>query len=118
MMSCIISLFYKFDVIANYELMMNEMVMNQLIIFHKSNKKVRGEKMMDYLIHQTKHVTSNQSKEPSESWCSILISHFNFFPHSTSCSTMPPCVYASLRAYSLYYPLAFFGVCCSLRPKL
>lgn len=30
---------------------MNEMVMNQLIIFHKSNKKVRGEKMMDYLIY-------------------------------------------------------------------
>lgn len=34
---------------------MIEMVMNQLIIFHKSNKKVRSEKMMDYLIPQTKH---------------------------------------------------------------
>jgi hypothetical protein len=29
--------------------------MDQLIIFHKLNKKVSG-KMMDYLIHQTKHV--------------------------------------------------------------
>jgi hypothetical protein len=31
------------------------MVMDQLIPFHKSNKKVRSEKMMNYLIPQTKH---------------------------------------------------------------
>jgi hypothetical protein len=30
--------------------------MDQLIPFHKPNKKVRSEKMMDYLISQTKHV--------------------------------------------------------------
>lgn len=30
------------------------MVMDQLIIFHKE-KKVRSEKMMNYLISQTKH---------------------------------------------------------------
>jgi hypothetical protein len=29
--------------------------MDQLIPFHKPNKKVRSEKMMDYLIPQTKH---------------------------------------------------------------
>jgi hypothetical protein len=29
--------------------------MDQLITFHKPNKKVRTEKMMDYLIPQTKH---------------------------------------------------------------
>jgi hypothetical protein len=34
------------------------MVMDQLISFHKPNKKVTSEKMMDYLIPQTKH-TSN-----------------------------------------------------------
>lgn len=37
---------------------MIEMVMNQLIIFHKSNKKVRSEKMMDYLISQPKPANS------------------------------------------------------------
>jgi hypothetical protein len=29
--------------------MRNEMMIDQLIPFHKSNKKVRNEKMMDYL---------------------------------------------------------------------
>lgn len=28
---------------------MNEMLMNQFIIFNKLKKKVRGEKMIDYL---------------------------------------------------------------------
>jgi hypothetical protein len=32
--------------------------MDQLITFHKPNKKVRIEKIMDYLIPQTKHVIS------------------------------------------------------------
>jgi hypothetical protein len=32
--------------------------MDQLITFHKLNKKVSSEKMMDYLILQTKHVIS------------------------------------------------------------
>jgi hypothetical protein len=36
------------------------MVMDQLIPFHKSNKKVRNEKMMDYLIPQTKHARNEQ----------------------------------------------------------
>ena len=31
------------------------MLMDQLIPFHKPNKKMRSEKMMDYLIPQTKH---------------------------------------------------------------
>jgi hypothetical protein len=35
--------------------MRNEMVMDQLIQFHKPNKKVRSEKMMNYLIPQSKH---------------------------------------------------------------
>jgi hypothetical protein len=35
--------------------MMNGMVMDQLILFHKPNKKVSSEKMMDYLIPQIKH---------------------------------------------------------------
>jgi hypothetical protein len=35
--------------------MRNEMVMDQLISFYKPNKKVGSEKMMDYLIPQTKH---------------------------------------------------------------
>jgi hypothetical protein len=30
-------------------------VMDQLILFHKPNKKVRSEKEMDRLISQTKH---------------------------------------------------------------
>jgi hypothetical protein len=38
--------------------MRNEMVMDQLTTFHKLYKKVRSEKMMDYLIHQTKHAIS------------------------------------------------------------
>lgn len=29
--------------------------MNQLILFHKLNKKVRSKKMMNYLIPQTKN---------------------------------------------------------------
>jgi hypothetical protein len=35
--------------------MRNEMVIDQLIPFHKPNKKMRTEKMMDQLISQTKH---------------------------------------------------------------
>jgi hypothetical protein len=38
--------------------MRNEMVMDQLITFHKPNKKVRSENMMDYLIPQTKHAVN------------------------------------------------------------
>jgi hypothetical protein len=34
--------------------MRNEIVIDQLILLHKSNKKV-SEKMIDYLISQTKH---------------------------------------------------------------
>jgi hypothetical protein len=34
--------------------MRNGVVMDQLILFHKLNKKVRSEKM-DHFIHQTKH---------------------------------------------------------------
>jgi hypothetical protein len=35
--------------------MRNEMVIDQLILFHKPNKKVRSEKMVEYFISQTKH---------------------------------------------------------------
>jgi hypothetical protein len=35
--------------------MKNEIVMDQLILFYKLNKKVRSEVIMDYLILQTKH---------------------------------------------------------------
>jgi hypothetical protein len=35
--------------------MKNEMVMDQLILFHKPNKKVRSEKKMNNFIPQTKH---------------------------------------------------------------
>jgi hypothetical protein len=31
------------------------MVMDQLILFHQPNKKVRSEKKIDHLIAQTKH---------------------------------------------------------------
>jgi hypothetical protein len=41
--------------------MRNEMVMDQLIPLHKPNKKVRTEKMMDYLIPQTKHNNNNNN---------------------------------------------------------
>jgi hypothetical protein len=35
------------------------MVIDQLIPFYKSNKKVRSEKIMNYLIPQTKHAIIN-----------------------------------------------------------
>jgi hypothetical protein len=35
--------------------MKNEIVMDQLILFYKLNKKVRSEEKMDYLIPQTKY---------------------------------------------------------------
>jgi hypothetical protein len=35
--------------------MKNEVVMDQLILFPKPNKKVRSEKKMDHFIPQTKH---------------------------------------------------------------
>ena len=34
------------------------MIMDQLIPFYKPNKKVKGDKMIDYLITQTKHANS------------------------------------------------------------
>jgi hypothetical protein len=34
--------------------------MDQLIMFHKLNKKVRSEKIMYYINAQTKHVISDQ----------------------------------------------------------
>jgi hypothetical protein len=40
--------------------------MDQLILFHKPNKKVRSEKKMDHLIPQTKH-TPNYTFAPSTS---------------------------------------------------
>jgi hypothetical protein len=62
-------------IITNYEHAMNEMVMDQLIPFYKSNKKMRSKKnsinqtrkmrskkMMDYLIPQTKHTTIGHRK--------------------------------------------------------
>jgi hypothetical protein len=33
--------------------------MNQLILFHKPNKKVRSEKKIDHFIFQTKHTLSS-----------------------------------------------------------
>jgi hypothetical protein len=33
-------------------------MMDQLILFHKPNKKVRSEKKMDHFITQTKHTIS------------------------------------------------------------
>jgi hypothetical protein len=41
--------------------MRNEMVMDQLIPFHKPNKKVGSDKMMEYFISQTKHVISSSA---------------------------------------------------------
>jgi hypothetical protein len=41
--------------------MRNEMVMDQLIPFHKPNNKVGSDKMMDYFISQTKHVISSSA---------------------------------------------------------
>jgi hypothetical protein len=35
--------------------MRNEVVMDQLILFHKPNKKMRSKKKMDHSIPQTKH---------------------------------------------------------------
>jgi hypothetical protein len=35
------------------------MMIYQLISFRKPNKKVRSEKMINYLVPQTKHVNSN-----------------------------------------------------------
>jgi hypothetical protein len=35
--------------------MRNEMMMDQLILFHKPNKKVRSEKEMNHFNPQTKH---------------------------------------------------------------
>jgi hypothetical protein len=35
--------------------MRNEVVMDQLILFHKPNKKMINEKKMDHFISQTKH---------------------------------------------------------------
>jgi hypothetical protein len=35
--------------------MSNGVVMNQSIVLHKPNKKVRSEKKMDHFIPQTKH---------------------------------------------------------------
>jgi hypothetical protein len=35
--------------------MRNEVVIDQHILFHKPNKKVRSEKKMDHSITQTKH---------------------------------------------------------------
>jgi hypothetical protein len=41
------------------------MVMDHLILFHKPNKKVRSEKMMDHLISQTKHTISSSPRPPA-----------------------------------------------------
>jgi predicted RNase H-like nuclease (RuvC/YqgF family) len=40
--------------------MKNEVVMDQLILFHKPNKKVRSEKKMDHFIPQTKHTIKDE----------------------------------------------------------
>jgi hypothetical protein len=36
--------------------------MNQLILFHKPNKKVRSEKKMNHFIPQTKHTVNSPTK--------------------------------------------------------
>jgi hypothetical protein len=46
--------------------MRNEVVMDQPILFHKPNKKVRSEKKMDHFIPQTKHTLSNCFKRFSD----------------------------------------------------
>jgi hypothetical protein len=38
--------------------------MNQLILFHKPNKKVRSEKKIDHLIPQTKHTINLRGDTP------------------------------------------------------
>jgi hypothetical protein len=65
---CIISSFYQFwwnqptpHVYTNYYLTRNGVVMDQLILLHKPNKKVRSEKKMDHFIPQTKHTFSKDS---------------------------------------------------------
>jgi hypothetical protein len=41
--------------------MRNGVVMDQPILFHKPNKKVRSEKKMDHFIPQTEHILKEQS---------------------------------------------------------
>jgi hypothetical protein len=48
-------------------------VMDQLILFHKPNKKVKSEKKMDHFIPQTKHTLSvrdytKSSQKTKKSW--------------------------------------------------
>jgi hypothetical protein len=42
--------------------MRNEVVMDQLILFHKPNKKVTSEKKMNHFIPQTKHTRSRSKR--------------------------------------------------------
>jgi hypothetical protein len=42
--------------------MRNEVVMDQPILFHKPNKKVRSEKKMHHFIPQTKHTINSLAK--------------------------------------------------------
>jgi hypothetical protein len=46
--------------------MINEMVVDQLLPFHKPNKKVMSEKIMVYLIFQTKHAVNQLTDEKYE----------------------------------------------------
>jgi hypothetical protein len=39
--------------------------MDQLILFHKPNKKVRSEKKMNHFIPQTKHAIKESVRYPS-----------------------------------------------------
>jgi hypothetical protein len=45
--------------------MRNEVVMDELTPFYKPNKKIRSEKIMDYIIPQTKHSRSRHAGNAS-----------------------------------------------------
>jgi hypothetical protein len=70
-------------------------VMDQSILFHKPNKKVRSEKKMDHFIPQTKHTLSSRT---ITSWFTRRQKleqlregpACNIFQHSLSLSSLMP----------------------------
>jgi hypothetical protein len=50
-------------------------VMDQPILFHKPNKKVRSEKKMDHFIPQTKHFVNFFSSALKRFWVYRLTTH-------------------------------------------
>jgi hypothetical protein len=59
--------------------MRNVVVMDQLILFHKPNKKVRSEKKMDHFIPQTKHTLNVSLVEECRRMVRLHSSYFGCF---------------------------------------